>query len=535
MRPETSASPAGERVLVVAPTGRDAPLTCRLLRQAGIAAAECRSIDELCRGYEQGAAAMLIAEEALGREAVAQLRELLDLQEAWSDLPIIVFASSGGEEPAHRHQEWILSQLGNVTLLNRPTRPIAMIGATRAALRDRRRQYLAQEAMAERERAVERRDEFLGMLAHELRNPLSAIQMATDVFTEIEDPERQAECVPLIHRQAKHLTRMIDDLLDISRVTLGRIAHQRTEIDLREIVDSSVKSVEAQRMAQRLAFDTHLPRRPVWVWGDSVRLEQVLVNLLANAIKFTDPGGRVSILLSVDDAQQAVLQVTDTGAGIEASMVDRVFELFTQGDRTLARSRGGLGVGLNLVKHLAELHGGEVKAYSAGLGQGSTFTVRLPLHVEEADRDESAARPAAGRATPSCAVLIVEDHPETRELLQQILQIHGHRVRAVGDGRAGVRAALLEPPDTMVVDIGLPGFDGYQVARAIREKLGDSVHLVALTGYGQPQDRQRAAEAGFDAHLTKPVETQTLLAHLSKRDPRSRSPSDTTVGGPRWH
>ena len=510
-----------QRFLLLTRTGRDARLAWRLLQDAGLEAVICRDLDHMIAALREAAAGLFIAEEALGRDGLVRLGALLADQEPWSDLPIVVFTSARAEQviSGTRHAG-LLSVLGNVTLVDRPLRPIALISAARAALRARLRQYQARAALAEQERAVQHRDQFLAMLGHELRNPLSAIHLAVESAAEGGDERRMDQ---VVRRQATHLTRLVDDLLDVSRVTTGKLVLHRQLVDLREVVNRGMASLEPEIRSRKLAVELAVPDRPIWVDIDVVRIEQVLANLVTNAAKYTG-AGCVQVGLT-REAAAAVLTVTDSGVGIAAEMLDGIFELFAQVEATLERSRGGLGIGLTLVRRILELHGGGVEAQSPGLGQGSTFIVRLPLAASLA---HPAPRPAAPvRAGAGAPIVLVEDHDDSRELLRDILETHGHRVTATASGRAGVQAALNVRPQVMIIDIGLPELDGYSVARRVRDELGDHVYLVALTGYGQPDDRRRAAEAGFDVHVTKPVDSSALLellAHRSASAPPSSRP-----------
>ncbi len=502
----------------MAPTGRDAALTCRLLHKAGIDCRPVRTVDEMCQRVEQsGAAGLLIAEEVLLASAFNRLREMLLRQDAWSDIPILLFTGERALVQANAPSTaQLLAPLGNVSLLDRPLRPITMLSAVRAALRARNRQYAARQELHDQQRAVKQRDQFLAMLGHELRNPLSAIVMATDLMEQ--EGADQARCSAVVRRQAGHLTRLVDDLLDVSRVTSGKIVLQLAPVDVVELLQRCLLTLDATVQKQRLGMSYTAPGRPVMVNADPVRLEQILVNLLTNATKYTPMNGRIEVSIGVD-AGDAVIQVQDTGVGISAEMLPRVFDLFLQAEATLDRAKGGMGIGLTLVRSLVELHGGKVVAQSPGLGKGSTFTVRLPLHVPAqaaapAD-DERAKKPAA---TQACDVLIVEDNADSREMLTQILARRGHRVHSACDGPSGVEQALALRPRVLLVDIGLPGLDGYGVARKVRQALGGAVFLFALTGYGQPEDRRLALEAGFDVHLTKPVDMQVISKLLSRED-----------------
>lgn len=504
-----------QRFLLLAPTGRDARIAWRLLQEAGLEALVCRDLDAVIAACREGSAGLFIAEEALGRDALAALAAILAEQEPWSDLPIAVFTTTGADQAVigARHAR-LLPVLGNVTLLDRPLRPIALISAARSALRARLRQYQTREALADQARAVQHRDQFLAMLGHELRNPLSAIQLAAESARDDGD-ERRVDQV--IRRQAAHLRRLVDDLLDVSRVTSGKLVLHRRAADLRSVVERGMASLEPEIRARKLTLELVLPDEPVPVDIDVVRIEQVLANLVTNAIKYTAGGGHLRVAVAVEGGS-AVMSVADSGAGIAPDMLERIFDLFAQVDATLERSRGGLGIGLTLVRRLLELHGGDVTARSGGPGMGSTFIARLPLTAARVG-DARPRRRATVHRRDGAPIVLVEDHDDSRELLRDILQTNGHRVTATASGRAAVQAALAERPEVMIIDIGLPELDGYSVARRVREALGGDVYLIALTGYGQPDDRRRAAEAGFDVHVTKPVDSSTLLDLLAHRAP----------------
>jgi signal transduction histidine kinase/CheY-like chemotaxis protein len=502
-----------QRLLVCAPTGRDAPLTCALLAKAGLASATCASIPELCaRIEEEGAAGVLLAEETIDSAALGRLTTLLDRQPAWSDLPILVFSSP--ETTRRRVTARVVAQLGNVTLIDRPVRPITMLSAAHAAVRARRRQYALRRELAARELAVRRRDEFLAMLGHELRNPLSAILMALDVLEA--RPEETAKYRSVLRRQSKHLARLVDDLLDVSRVTSGKILLQKSRTDLADLVRRCATSLEGASRSQDVHVDVATPSRPVLVSGDPVRLEQVVVNLVSNALKYTPRGGHVGIAVATE-AGQATLAVEDDGVGVAPDVLPRIFDLFAQAPETLDRARGGLGIGLTLVRSLVELHGGTVAAASEGVGRGARFTVRLPLETADASSPARENAPV-GRAAVAHDVLVVEDHADSREALRALIEELGHHVDVARDGLEAIERA--GAAQVLVVDIGLPGMDGYEVARRVRAERGGSVYLIALTGYGQPEDRRRALEAGFDRHFTKPVDIGALGRELAHEDLR---------------
>jgi signal transduction histidine kinase len=386
-----------------------------------------------------------------------------------------------------------------------------------AMLRERQRalnEALAGERQAreEAEGASRSKDEFLAMLGHELRNPLNAITSAVGVLDRVRPEAPQAlRARAIIARQIVSLRELVDDLLDVARVTRGKITLNRRPMDLCAVVKRVLTALgESGRLTHHhLELDCH----EAWILGDETRIEQVVNNLIDNAAKYTPSGGRIIVRVR-RDGESAMLQVEDTGVGITRELLPRVFELFTQGERTLERAQGGLGLGLTLVRRLVELHGGSVEAASTGGGHGSCFTVRIPL-AERAEKEVPLPVPesAPGRAL---RILVVEDNADGRETLMSMLGIQGHHVEGAATGPLGLERALAMLPDVAVVDIGLPGFDGYELARRLRASAhGTAMKLIALTGYGQEEDRRLAGEAGFDAFLVKPANLQALMAILA--------------------
>jgi PAS domain S-box-containing protein len=360
--------------------------------------------------------------------------------------------------------------------------------------------------------ADRRKDEFLAMLAHELRNPLAPLLNATATLQRGPLPPEQVHRIAEIaNRQTRHMARLIDDLLDASRLTLGKISIRRTPLVLGDIVAAAAEQAIEPALRRQRVVEVELPAQPVWVQGDAVRLMQLVSNLLHNAAKFTTAGGTIRVALRQDD-QQALLVVEDDGQGIRPELLPRIFELFTQGDAGLDRSSGGLGIGLSLVRALAELHGGSVHADSAGPGHGARFTVRLPV---SAAADAAALAPEPAPPT-SRRILIIEDNLDAAETLKMMLELQGHDVATAADGAAGLQAARDADHDTMLIDIGLPGMTGFEVARRLRQQdAGRRPRLIALTGYGSPDDKRRVLEAGFDLHLVKPVTLEDLAHALA--------------------
>jgi signal transduction histidine kinase/CheY-like chemotaxis protein len=359
------------------------------------------------------------------------------------------------------------------------------------------------------------KDEFLAMLAHELRTPLAPILSAVQILG------RQAGADPVVQRarqvverQALHQARLLDDLLDVSRITRGKIELRRRKLDLGAAVNEVVEATRPLINAKAQSISVALPEAALFVDSDPTRLMQILTNLFNNATKYTHAGGRIAVSCR-RDAEQAVVVIRDNGIGIPREMLSRIFDLFAQAEASTARTQGGLGIGLTLVKNLVEMHGGTVAARSGGRGAGSEFEVRLPAVAAPTSEGE----PAGGALpSPSRRVLIIEDNVDTRETLRRLLEMDGHEVQEAADGAEGLEIALATRPDVVIVDIGLPRLDGYQVARRLRTALGRGPLLVAVTGYGQPEDRRTSRDAGFDVHLVKPVAPEELAAALHSRD-----------------
>jgi signal transduction histidine kinase/CheY-like chemotaxis protein len=377
--------------------------------------------------------------------------------------------------------------------------------------------YVDNAQLYQQVRAADRRkDEFLATLAHELRNPLAPIMNAFEILRKrVGDHPDLDPLHETVRRQIQHLVRLINDLVDVSRITRGKIAlrMERTRLETlaHQAADTSQPLIDARR--QKLILD--LSSEPLWLAADPARLIQVIANLLNNASKYTHAGGCIW-LTTERDGDQAVLRVRDNGSGIEPDLLPQVFDLFTQGDRSLDRVEGGLGIGLTIVRNLVEDHHGQVLAFSEGVGRGSEFVVRFPL--ADGERPE-VAEPQAVRAGPPRRIVLVEDNRDARETLERLLSLDGHSVQTAEDGPTGLERILAVRPEVALVDVGLPRLDGYGVAAEVRKQLGSAVQLVALTGYGNPEDRQRAFLSGFDSHLVKPVTLDDLRRLLQPTIP----------------
>ncbi|HEY6248090.1 MAG TPA: PAS domain S-box protein [Pyrinomonadaceae bacterium] len=393
-------------------------------------------------------------------------------------------------------------------------------------IRDNTEHQQLERAQARAEALVElhrRKDEFLAMLSHELRNPLSAITNAVEILDRQNDEPTQQKARTIIRRQVGHLVVLVNDLLEVTRVLSGRIQLHQEELDLRGIVQRALETTRDLFEQRKHELNVTLPEEPVWLMGDALRLEEVIVNLLNNAAKYTPEGGHVSLSLN-KEGEDAVVRVKDTGVGIGPDLLPQVFDLFTQAKRTLDRSQGGLGVGLTVVRKLVEMHGGTTEAHSSGLGQGSEFIVRLPILLSPLRRDTVSSAERA-QSTQAWRVLVVDDNVDSADSIASLLESSGHDVKVAYSAEKALEMATDYQPEIMLLDIGLPEMDGYEVAKRLRQnpQLKD-LRLIALTGYGQDSDRQRSREAGFDAHVVKPVDWRNLselLESLMKRQSRS--------------
>lgn len=530
-----------ERVLVLAPTARDGATSQGVLEAVGVRYFLCSTIEDVCREARRGAgAAVVTAEAALGDKGGC-LSGWLKTQPPWSDFPLVVLTPSGADSPKLLGA---LEAVGHMTLMKRPVQISTLLSTVRSALRDRRRQYALRDLLEARMRAEEdlrrlaadlaeadrRKTEFLAMLAHELRNPLAPIRNSLQLVR-VACPRPQQEvghAYDIIERQVEHLVRLVDDLLDVSRITSGKINLQKERVDLAAVVSRAVEGARPLIDTRRHTLEVKLPEDVLTVEVDPVRLAQVLWNLLNNAAKYTPEGGRIWLTV-VQEQDKAAVRVRDTGLGIPVDMLSRVFDLFTQMERTRARAEGGLGIGLTLVRRLTEMHDGTVEAFSGGPGQGSEFVVRLPIAENEIlsvkSPGSSGADQRAGLASGK-RILVVDDNRDSAESLAMLLRLFGNDVRMAHDGRLALEVATSYRPDVVLLDIGLPGLDGLEVCRRLRKQSKETQPLiVAMTGYGQEEDRRQSEEAGFNAHLVKPVDLGALQDLLSGPELVRRVPS----------
>jgi len=516
------------RVLLKLATTKDTDIVTSMLSRSGIVAHACQDAASLAREIAVGTGAVVIAEEVLDNHEHERVLAALRSQPPWSDLPVILAARSGTET---LELSEAIAQLGNVTILERPMRVSSLVSSVQTALGARKRQYQLRATLDGLREADERKTEFLATLAHELRNPLAPLRTALNIVSNQQlDPEKLKSLHAMMDRQVTHMVRLIDDLMEVSRMTRGKIALQPKVLSLGDVVRDAVEVNKPMITAARQFVFLDLPPQACHVHGDEVRLTQVFSNLLNNASKFTPSNG--SIRVSVSATEDTVrVHVTDSGIGIPEEMLESVFGMFVQINGSMRAAQAGLGIGLTLVRSLVELHGGRVHASSAGNNEGTTMTVELPRVVPPA-LDHAPTRAhgectGAGRHT----ILVVDDNRDAADSLAQLLGLLGARTTVAYSGSEALKIMTASPPSLAFVDIGMPVMNGYQLAAEIRgnDALA-GMALIALTGWGQTTDRERILNAGFDQHLIKPADIEQLTQLLNTLGvSASDQPSHATV------
>lgn len=495
-----------DRAVIYAPTGKDAKLIAQVLEHTGVKTFVCARVGEVVDQLREGVGVLILADEALNTELLNPLALFLDQQPTWSDLPILLMSQRGRGVPEIAH---IFPQLGNVTLLERPLQSVTIISATTSALRARRRQY----AMREVDR---RKDEFLAMLAHELRNPLAPVSAASDLL-KIPNLDRGKikHTSDIISRQVKHMTGLIDDLLDVSRVSRGLVSLDNAVIDARQIVTSAIEQVRPLIDSKRHLLTLRTSPEPAYITGDQKRLVQILSNVLNNASKYTPEGGEIVMSTEVDAANVKFI-VADNGMGIEPHIIDSIFDMFAQAERTSDRTQGGLGIGLALVKNLVQLHGGRVFATSEGVGTGSRLEIVLP-RTSQADVCLPVIEARIVELPSTRRLLVVDDNVDAATMLGMFLESSGYEVQIVHNAIVALELVRTsESLDACLLDIGLPDMDGNELAKRLRKLPATaSAMLIAITGYGQETDRLKTRESGFDYHYVKPVDMTKLANTLA--------------------
>jgi signal transduction histidine kinase/CheY-like chemotaxis protein len=540
-----------DRVLVLAPTGRDAAMTASALMDAGLQAVPCFDISSICAELDAGAGALLVTEEALDDRALSELGKSLDCQEAWSDLPIVLLGGRAFAESSDRAGR-LLSALRNVTVLERPVRVGVLIAAVQAAVRARRRQYELRRELARREQdALERaemlrseqkarrdaeaanrlKDEFLATVSHELRTPVNVIlgwsgMLVRNGSTD-HDKDRRQHAIEVIHRNAHTQAHVIEELLDISRIITGKLRMDPSPVALVPLLQEAIEAVRPAIEGKNITIESTWADNVPTIWGDDDRLRQVFWNLLANAVKFTPDGGQLRVSVARLDGHVEV-RVADNGIGIPPDVLPFVFDRFRQADSTATREHGGLGLGLAIVRQLVELHGGTVSAHSEGPGRGAEFVVRLPIgrRIEiEPYATHTPSHVSDGRnqlpRLDGVRILVVDDDADGREMVAELLQGQGAIVTTRGSGSEALEAMPTFRPEVMLADIAMPGLDGYELQKRIRETVDGAAlpRAIALTAYARAEDKARAFAAGYAAHVPKPVDAQLLVRTIRQLSP----------------
>jgi signal transduction histidine kinase/CheY-like chemotaxis protein len=498
-----------KRILIYAPTGQDGVLAASVLSVASIESHVCRSSAELAFQLGLGCGAVLTVEEALPAGAFKVLNEHVLRQPAWSDVPIMLLAHRGNDSTTVRHA---VSSLGNVSLLERPVRTLTLITSVQALLRAREKQYQVRES-------ERRKDEFLASLGHELRNPLAPIKTSVALLNHMYPGSAPVGKIKdVIDRQVTHLTRLVDDLLDVARITSGKIALQRDFIMLKSVIGHVNELCLQLAAAKRIRIDVDVPAHDVVLHADYARVVQILANIVSNAIKFTPAGGHIGLRAWVDNTDLHV-SIRDTGIGLDAEAIPRIFSMFEQSKTVSGQISSGLGIGLSLSRQFAQMHGGNVDAYSDGPGKGSEFVILLPVVSQSAQAAQiPTAETGQGNGRGRTHVLVVDDNRDAADSLQALFEMENFAVSVAYDGYAAVAAVEERVPDLIVMDLGMPGMDGYEAARLIRQRPETRrTVMIALTGWGQTDARRRTTEAGFDHHLIKPVDFSAILKLVRAR------------------
>lgn len=508
-----TANPQDERVLVQAPTGRDAELACRVLSQAGIPSQAFRDMSSLCKAISAEAGAILLTDEALREGVIAMLLDCLEKQPPWSDLPLLLLVS--GEASA----ENLLRAFGtraSVTILERPIHLTTFTSAVRAALSARRRQYEIRDLLVKLEEANRLKDEFLATLSHELRSPLNTIVGNAEIL--LRSPQTQH--LPLVRRSAESIERnasaqakLISDLLDLSRMQTGKFALDQQIISLSSVITDAIEAVRESAAAKRITLRIDLVPEAVWVWADTVRIDQIVWNLLNNAIKFTPEGGLVTIGLTCENGD-AKLTIEDNGQGIEPAFLPHLFDMFRQADARITRQHGGMGIGLALVRQLVELHGGRIEAASEGVGQGARFTVWLPRQTAQWEEEPLVMASDGGRLA-NLQILVVDDTPDSADMLQMLLLLEGANVQTATSAAEALHLIANRQFDLLVSDVAMPEMDGYELLQELRKR-PVAPPAIAVTGFGRDVDIERAQAAGFASHITKPVQLERLVEAIEQ-------------------
>jgi signal transduction histidine kinase len=509
-----------ERILILAPTPGDASLCERFLNEAQLQPYVCADAAALCCALTEPAAALVVADEALRSDVGRCIREQFAQQQEWSSLPLIVLTRRIARASLEALDYYDI--YGHVRLIERPVNSTVFVNGVKMALRERAQQYRIRNLLAERAEHVAQRDEFLATLGHELRNPLAAIMTCSEVLESLQLGAPQAErCLGVISTQSLQIKRLLDDLSDVSRINRRKLSLQCEALDLRTTIEEVVTQVQSTVDAGRQALELEISHDPMPLMADPTRLRQIFANLIVNASRYSPPETLIRLSARPREGLAEVC-ISDQGAGMTAETQARIFEPFFQAPQREGdphSTRSGLGVGLTLARSLVEMHAGTIQADSAGLGQGSHFKVALPLQrALQAEIDSPKQTHVSTIPSGAQRILLIEDNTDFSNGLKRLLELRGHEVVLAQDGPAGLVAAEFHRPDVVVLDIGLPGLDGYDVATRLRKLKGfDRLRVIAVTGFSREIDRRRSRLAGIDRHLIKPVTVPELEAAIASR------------------
>lgn len=520
-------------ILVVTPTGKDGEVACEVLERAGFKSQLCSSLTDLCKNLHELAGALLLAEEGLSYDEVPVLSEWLDHQPPWSDLPVIVLTSGGTVKRLNMWNAGLFGSRANVTLLERPFHIATLISVLEGALRARRRQFEMRDLLEQRQRLLEMekraraeaekvnraKDEFLATLSHELRTPLTTmLGWAKILNNHTLDESTSNRALQAIERSAKSQAQLIDDLLDVSRIITGKFQVEKKSMDLVELIHSSIDTIRPAAETKDIRLNLEISDNPGPISGDYHRLQQVLWNILSNAVKFTPSYGSIFVKLERTNSH-ATISIRDTGAGIRPEFLPFIFERFRQADSSYTRNQGGLGLGLAIVQHIVNLHSGRVTAYSEGEGKGATFEIVLPVVLTDSKsfRNGKRKRKSSQKVDLSgLNILVVEDDFESRELLSVILEKVNGTVRCAASSHEAVSILNSWKPDIIISDIGMPMEDGYQlISRLRKDPETREIPAIALTAYASSSDKVKALNAGFQIHMAKPLDPADLLETIA--------------------
>jgi signal transduction histidine kinase len=495
------------RILIYVGTTQDGVLASQVLQSAALESQVVVGMQSLLAELAQGCGALLVAEEVIAGSAMQPLKAFIGAQPAWSDLPVLVLTLRGS--PSVEVQRAVES-LGNVTLIERPVRTIGLVSAARSALRARDRQY--QVRLAD-----QRKDEFLATLAHELRNPLAPIRTSMSILRRLAPADNVARIVDVVDRQVVHLTRLVDDLLDVARISTGKVELQARRTTVRSVLTHALEISGSAIQDKSHKLKVTQPEGEFALNADHARVVQSVANLLVNAAKFTPEHGEIELGAEVD-GDTVRFRVKDNGRGLQEQSKGQIFDLFAQAPLA-GELASGLGIGLNLAKRFAEMHGGTISVTSDGPDRGSEFVLSLPVVVMDDGAQAAAAHavqpPAPHAPSATRKILVVDDNVDAADTLEALLTIEGYSVAVAYDGQAALEAVRKDPPAIVLMDIGMPRMDGYEAARRIRQET-EGIRLIALTGWGQGLDRQKAQAAGFNTHVVKPVDLEQLLSTINE-------------------